>query len=75
MIVQYILKNESNTKFEAKFVSESNLAHTNYNNLDTVYYNLEAIENDNKVDIDSQKAIFEQKNTNYIENMNSVLKN
>ncbi|MCI5607085.1 MAG: DUF1926 domain-containing protein [Spirochaetia bacterium] len=72
MIVQYILKNESNTKFEAKFVSESNLAHTNYNNLDTVYYNLEAIENDNKVYIDSQKAIFEQKNTNYLENIDIV---
>jgi len=61
MNVQYILKNESEKPLHAIFVSESNLAHTNFTPEDISYYNLEVVEDDKVINIDTSKTSSEQK--------------
>lgn len=56
MIVQYILRNESNTKLNGIFAIENNFAHTNFDADDIFYYNLEVVENDEIVNIDTKKS-------------------
>lgn len=53
IIVQYILRNESEKPFSAKFAVESNFAHTNFDPENISYYNLEIVENDELLKINT----------------------
>lgn len=55
MYVQYIIKNESNKKLNAKFAVESNLTHINFIPENINYYNVEVVDNGQKIDIESNK--------------------
>jgi hypothetical protein len=56
MYVQYIIKNESEKPLKAKFVVESNFAHTNFNIDDLYYYNLEVANENEKLTIDTNES-------------------
>ena len=56
MIIQYILKNDSDKPFKAVFAVENNFAHTNFNENNLTYYNLEVIDNDEKLVIEADKS-------------------
>lgn len=49
MNVQYILRNESDKPLKAIFAIENNFAHTNFDSENITYYNLEVVDNDNKL--------------------------
>lgn len=53
MYVQYIIKNESNTKLSAKFAVESNFANTNFDPEKIVFNNIELVDNGERVELDS----------------------
>lgn len=55
MSVQYILKNESEKPFAAKFAVESNFTDINFNPEELSYFKLELIDNGKKIEIDTQK--------------------
>ena len=57
MYVQYIIKNESEKPLKAKFVVESNFAHTNFNIDDLYYYNLEVANENEKLTIDTNESV------------------
>lgn len=56
MNVQYILRNESSKKLSVKLAVESNFAHTNFVSDDISYYNLEAVDNEERIVIDTKKS-------------------
>ncbi len=56
MTVQYILKNDSNTKFKAKFLVESNIAHTNFDPENINYYTLDVIDGGKKTTVDTTQS-------------------
>lgn len=56
MSVQYILKNESNRVFNAKFAVESNIAHINFTQENLNYYSLDVIDNGKKISLDTQNS-------------------
>lgn len=60
MNVQYIIKNLSSTTLKGHLAVESNIAHTNYNSQNPVYYNMELVSADNIDVIDSSKNLWEQ---------------
>lgn len=55
MYVQYIIKNESNKKLNAKFAVESNFTHIKYLPETINYFSVEVVDNGEKIDIDSDK--------------------
>lgn len=56
MSVQYILKNESEKNFNAKFAVESNFTNINFNPDELSYFELELIDNGKKIDIDTKQS-------------------
>lgn len=56
MNVQYIIKNESEKTLRAVFAVENNFAHTNFNPENITYYNLEIVNNNEKIDLDTKKS-------------------
>ncbi len=56
MIVQYVLKNESCRPLSVIFAVESNFANTNFIPDDISYFNVEAVNNDEIVKIDSKES-------------------
>ena len=56
MSVQYIIRNESDKKFSAKFAVESNIAHTNFVPENITYYTLEAVDSGEKIEIDTSMS-------------------
>lgn len=53
MYVQYIIRNDSNKQLKAKFAVESNFANVNYNPDEVTYYNLEVLDNNDLITIDT----------------------
>ncbi len=53
MYVQYIIRNDSDKRLNAKFVVESNFAHTSFNQENITYYDLELVNNGNKIKLQS----------------------
>jgi len=72
MIIQYILRNESEKNLNAYFAVESNFAHTNFHKTDNQYYNLEAVDNDLMISVDTTKPISEQENHELLNNVDIV---
>lgn len=64
MSVQYILKNESEQKFSGTFVVESNFSHLNFIPNSTFSYNLEVLDNENKIEVETSSS-----NNNLFENI------
>ncbi|MCQ2593060.1 MAG: DUF1926 domain-containing protein [Treponema sp.] len=68
MIVQYILRNESDKPLKAVFAVESNFAHTNFDSENITYYSCEVAQKDEeqigskKLTIDTTKSTGEIKN-------------
>lgn len=56
LMIQYILKNESNSPLKAKFVVESSFAQTNFNATDFNAFNLEIITDNTKKEIDTKSS-------------------
>lgn len=72
MNVQYILRNESDKPLKAILAIENNFAHTNFDSDNIVYYNIEAVDNENKVDIDSTKSTEKLNNKNKLNNVSII---
>jgi 4-alpha-glucanotransferase len=49
MYVQYIIRNDSDKRLNAKFVVESNFAHTSFNQNNINFYDLELVNDGNKI--------------------------
>lgn len=56
MIVQYILKNESEKPLSLKLAVESNFAHTNFDPENISYYNLEVVDNSEIIHVDTTES-------------------
>lgn len=56
MNIQYILKNESEKTLDVKFAIESNFAHTNFNEEKLTFYELDVIDNNQKIVLDPSKS-------------------
>ena len=56
MMIQYILKNESDSKLSAKFAVESSFAQTNFQNTDFSAYKLEIILDGEKREVDTKSS-------------------
>ena len=56
MMIQYILKNESDSKLSAKFAVESSFAQTNFENTDFSAYKLETIMDGVKREVDTKSS-------------------
>lgn len=69
MNVQYIVKNESNKNFKAKFAVESNLAHINFTPETPAYYELDVIDNGKKLSIDTTKTTEKLTRTKQLKNV------
>lgn len=54
--VQYILRNESDRTLNAKFGVESNFANPSFNSNNINYFNIEIVNDSEKIDIDSKKS-------------------
>ncbi|WP_027727620.1 alpha-amylase/4-alpha-glucanotransferase domain-containing protein [Treponema sp. C6A8] len=72
MIIQYILRNESEKPLNAIFALESNIAHTKYNPDSLVYYNLETATDDQKCVIDTSKSLLEQNGNQFLSDIDSI---
>ncbi len=72
MIIQYILKNDSDRPFKAVFAVENNFAHTNFNSENITYYNLEVIDNDEKLVIEADKSTESLNRNNRLSNVNTI---
>ena len=72
MYVQYILKNESDKKLSAKFIVESNIAHTNFDLDNPYYYNLEIANDNSKININTQESALDLFKNNDLNNVNVV---
>ncbi len=72
MIIQYILRNESEKPLDAIFAVESNIAHTKYKAEELTYYNLETATDDQKSVIDTSKTLLEQNNNQYLSDIDSI---
>lgn len=70
--VQYIIKNESDKKLSAKLVSESNIAHTNFNPDNLRYYDIDVVENSTKTDIDPTNSTKKLNEKNKLNNIQAV---
>ena len=69
MYVQYILKNESDKKLSAKFIVESNIAHTNFDLDNPYYYNLEIANDNSKININTQESALDLFKNNDLNNI------
>lgn len=56
MIIQYILKNESEKPLDAYFVIESNFAHTNFEPENITYYDIDVVDGENIINLESDKS-------------------
>ena len=72
MIVQYILKNESEKPLCGLLAVESNIAHTHFNPETFAYYNLEAADTEHKVIIDTSKTLVEQNDGKLLDGVDFV---
>lgn len=72
MYVQYIIRNESDKIFSAKFVVESNFAHTSYNVNDLYYYYLEIANENKKMLIDTENSTSKLNEQDQLNNINAV---
>ena len=72
MIIQYILKNESEKPLNAVLAVESNIAHTHFNPDEFTYFNLEAADSERKITIDTKKSLIEQNDGNVLDSVDSV---
>jgi|WetSurMetagenome_2_1015567.scaffolds.fasta_scaffold10328_3 4-alpha-glucanotransferase len=70
--VQYILKNESNTKLSAKFIVESNFAQTNFTNSDFNAYKVEIVSAGNRQEINTKKSARELNSTGLLKDVSAV---
>ncbi|MBO4857947.1 MAG: DUF1926 domain-containing protein [Treponema sp.] len=72
MIIQYILRNDSDKPFNAVFAVENNFAHTNFNPNNITYYNLEVIDNDEKLVIEPDKSTEMLNRKNKLSKVNNI---
>ena len=72
MIIQYILRNDSDKPFNAVFAVENNFAHTNFNPNNITYYNLEVIDNDEKLVIEPDKSTEKLNRMNQLSKVNNI---
>ena len=72
MIIQYILRNDSDKPLNAILAVESNIAHTKFNPEAISYYNLETATDDQKNIIDTSKSLLAQNKNQYFNNIDSI---
>lgn len=72
MNVQYILRNDSDKNLECTFAIETNLAHTNFDGENITYYNVEVIDNNEKIDLDSSKSTVKLNKKNKLSAVDAV---
>ena len=72
MIIQYILRNDSEKPFKAVFAVENNFSHTNFNADNITYYNLEVIDNDEKFVIETEKSTESLNRNNKLSKVNTI---
>jgi len=72
IIIQYILRNESEKPFNAIFAVESNFANVNIDYENPVYYRLESVEEDRKIEIDTGKSLLEQNRNDFLKDIDLV---
>ena len=61
MMIQYIIKNESNSPLIANFAVESNIANTNFDENNITYYKQEVLSNQTLFELDSSQKTASQK--------------
>ena len=66
------MKNESDKKLSAKFIVESNIAHTNFDLDNPYYYNLEIANDNSKININTQESALDLFKNNDLNNVNVV---
>lgn len=72
MIIQYILKNESEKPLNGVLAVESNIAHTHFNQENLSYFNLETADSESKRILDTSKSLIEQNEGKLLDNVDSV---
>lgn len=72
IIIQYILRNESEKPFNAIFAVESNFANVNIDYESPSYYRLESVEEDKKIEIDTSKSLLEQNGNDFLKDIDLV---
>ena len=72
MIIQYILKNESEKPLNAVLAVESNIAHTHFNQENISYFNLETADSESKRILDTSRSLIEQNEGRLLDNIDSV---
>lgn len=71
MMIQYIIKNESDSKLSAKFAVESSFAQTNFNAENFNAFALEIVGNDRKQEIDTRSSSRELNDSGVISDVQS----
>jgi len=72
MNVQYILRNDSDKRFNAVFAIEANFANTNFDSEDISYYNIEVVDNENLIEIDATQATTKKYGKNQLKNVDII---
>lgn len=72
MMVQYILKNESNCDLHAKFAVESSFAQTNFNAVDFNAYKLEILSDSQKKEIDTKCSSYDLTESGKLSNVEGI---
>ena len=72
MNIQYILRNESDRKLKIKFGVESNFSHTCFEQENLSYYDLEVVDNEGIIDIDTKKSVRQLLNKGKLQNVEAI---